>query len=89
MDPANRGGPFSGQLTLPALAAFANHPFAPLYESVCVRYGVDPAGFLDDPYLAWQLRLALFWATRSSRDPDAPDEQERAMTDRMAEALDV
>lgn len=46
-------------MTAEALAAFCERPVAVPYANVCSHFGIDPAGFIDDDVLAFNLRAGL------------------------------
>ena len=51
-------------LTLDHIARFAKSSSAPVYLSVCERFGLDPAADIEDDFLAHQLRVALLVAAQ-------------------------
>ena len=52
------------------LAEFASSSTGRAYARSCERYGVDPAGFLDDDVLALNLRAAFAITTMPADDPE-------------------
>lgn len=57
-----------------AVARFLERPNALLYAQSCERYGVDPGGFIDDEFLALQLRVGAAVATSGAPEEPAQDE---------------
>lgn len=55
------------------IAAFVQTPTARWYSATCREFGVDPAAFLDDGVLAFNLRAGLMWRSAEERA-----EEERA-----------
>lgn len=72
------------------LAAFASSEDGRLWARTHERFGMDPAGFLEDDVLAYNFRVALLLAGGPERtDDDANARSHRAGVDRSHRASEA
>src|SRR5712691_6375530 len=82
--------PKGRQLSLEAIAHFAESPGAQGYSQACQVFGIDPAVGIGDPFLAYQFRVALLavGSPESAEDND-PGQSHRDRLAASREALDL
>lgn len=67
--------PFLG---LAEVAAFVADPTSAVYAASCREFGVDPAAGIEDPWLAAQLRIGLFYRVKRDEYDAMEEERKRA-----------